>query len=1306
MLASSRLPQLWVHIHASESLSLPAERLSSPLRFFVLFLSYLVCLPPSLSASSLVDLPPPSMEISPTSQLPTSPCYFSSFSFSRLLFASSTSAGESSTTSLLPTHVASVLTPSLSEVKAAETLRPPYAPCDIQSILLLRDLVVVQLCHISIDRHETEDRSSDSKSSGKEGESWLLRKYDLNTRTVLQSVDLLKVPLLRQQIITTPTGTAAPPQSSSSPSSSSLPASPLLMVDSKLFVFLFPYKIVVHLSVGELTYQRHQTLKQTFRSLAYDPGRHIVYALSTTERNGEDSKHQNNGQRNKYTTAQVSAAREEGSNSSGGAGGGGGGVLALNPSTFKVQDFIPIGCARTSHEWEMESSASSDAKATAKLRVNNLVYVQSLDALVVTDAYMPLLYVIAPPVGRGALCSIVDIRNLLQQKPEEEGANRKSKSKEGDYGEEEGSKALGGLNGLGWSDDKPNSLLIIQKWDKNYINITAQNLHALLGVKALQHTGGGVLPRESELARMASSADRGKSSKGDKMEETKHEPIEKPSQSGESTTGEELGTTLQEAQRPTNRHEAKVGVLADMRSVAQKAAVAQELEDIKPQGLLGTFSPIIQQGKGTQMKAVEVVVPLTAETAAVVMSPQKTKKKDEGKDTTEIKLYEKQKAAGAADMQESVHREGLPGVVGGGESTSRKDQMATKGTEELPTPPANNTEVDNLVYGRWWVYRWVSWIFGLVYVTAWAVSFYPQLVMNCKRKSVTGMSFDLIVYNIVGYSAYSIYTCVQVYVQSKTKSAHAVEVHDVFFALHSLFICCCICVQICCYDRGEQKVGKICKYTCYLILGSTCLQCLLAALDVTPWATHLSSQEAAVAAPRLHGPSLPHSVAGGRLGGQRRRLDGTGEEGGGGNDGMVVVEPVGCGTDHMWNRQQAIRQSPGCRTDNKLCDKQEAVRQTTAGGLDNRHGDGRALRDSTGGPQKRMRVEDNDPHNERDEKGGVQHKTAPAKPAAEEVAQLRVVEEGRAGSSDSGVYILSYWWKVIVDTWSVAMFLGYVKVIITMVKYNPQVHLNFVSKSTEGMSVYSFVLDFTGGIFSLLQNYLDAYNYSDTTYVYGNIPKMAIGVVTLVYDSVLICQHYALYRGHQRVAPVAYTPVRGSQNERGERVGNEGKCGRKKTKYDRFGFEIVVGGTVNSDVETDGEDGSGDERDINHKNGQQPSVIGSRSRHGASATCPTIRSTNGRAGDNATAVESPSGRLEDSKAADAWGGETSEGEQQGDGGDVAVGSNSGSGSTSPARKNRRSPINKTPKEDEVVRDPLLMRLPTMDIFKKRKASDV
>lgn len=51
---------------------------------------------------------------------------------------------------------------------------------------------------------------------------------------------------------------------------------------------------------------------------------------------------------------------------------------------------------------------------------------------------------------------------------------------------------------------------------------------------------------------------------------------------------------------------------------------------------------------------------------------------------------------------------------------------------------------------------------------------------------------------------------------------------------------------------------------------------------------------------------------------------------------------------------------------------------------------------------------------------------------------------------------------------------GYVKLVCTVIKYCPQVYVNYKRKSTEGWSINQILLDFTGGVLSLAQLLVDS----------------------------------------------------------------------------------------------------------------------------------------------------------------------------------------------------------------------------------------
>ncbi|ETO17045.1 hypothetical protein RFI_20288 [Reticulomyxa filosa] len=111
-------------------------------------------------------------------------------------------------------------------------------------------------------------------------------------------------------------------------------------------------------------------------------------------------------------------------------------------------------------------------------------------------------------------------------------------------------------------------------------------------------------------------------------------------------------------------------------------------------------------------------------------------------------------------------------------------------------------------------HQWLQYfcdVLGWLYFAAWSVSFYPQLLLNFKRKTTYGLSYDYQSYNFTGFLFYSIY-CVCTYVNydntHSSNSNNPIELNDIAFAVHAFVITCVILVQIMIYPRHNQHVSK------------------------------------------------------------------------------------------------------------------------------------------------------------------------------------------------------------------------------------------------------------------------------------------------------------------------------------------------------------------------------------------------------------------------------------------------------------------------------------------------------------------
>ncbi|PRW20981.1 Lysosomal Cystine Transporter (LCT) Family [Chlorella sorokiniana] len=93
-------------------------------------------------------------------------------------------------------------------------------------------------------------------------------------------------------------------------------------------------------------------------------------------------------------------------------------------------------------------------------------------------------------------------------------------------------------------------------------------------------------------------------------------------------------------------------------------------------------------------------------------------------------------------------------------------------------------------------------------------------------------------------------------------------------------------------------------------------------------------------------------------------------------------------------------------------------------------------------------------------------------------------------------------------------FLSYIKLAVSLVKYIPQVILNWRLRSTAGWNMHNVALDFGGGMLSLVQLLMDGAYTQDWTAVTGNPVKFALGFASIFFDVIFMVQHFCLYPAH------------------------------------------------------------------------------------------------------------------------------------------------------------------------------------------------
>uniref|UniRef100_A0A182PNP8 Cystinosin homolog n=1 Tax=Anopheles epiroticus TaxID=199890 RepID=A0A182PNP8_9DIPT len=111
----------------------------------------------------------------------------------------------------------------------------------------------------------------------------------------------------------------------------------------------------------------------------------------------------------------------------------------------------------------------------------------------------------------------------------------------------------------------------------------------------------------------------------------------------------------------------------------------------------------------------------------------------------------------------------------------------------------------------------ISSVIGWIYFAAWTVSFWPQMIINYRRQSVVGLSFDFLTLNLVGHSVYAAFNCAlfwsgyieQEYLDRNPRGLNPVLANDVAFSIHATIATLLTVTQCFIYERGEQKVSRI-----------------------------------------------------------------------------------------------------------------------------------------------------------------------------------------------------------------------------------------------------------------------------------------------------------------------------------------------------------------------------------------------------------------------------------------------------------------------------------------------------------------
>ncbi|KAL1914433.1 uncharacterized protein VTP21DRAFT_8885 [Calcarisporiella thermophila] len=138
----------------------------------------------------------------------------------------------------------------------------------------------------------------------------------------------------------------------------------------------------------------------------------------------------------------------------------------------------------------------------------------------------------------------------------------------------------------------------------------------------------------------------------------------------------------------------------------------------------------------------------------------------------------------------------------------------------------------------------ISLFFGWSYTFAWSLSFWPQVLLNWKRKSVQGLSLDFVALNVWGFLCYTVfnlafYTSDEI--QREYREHHGgqnnlVQLNDVFFSLHAFILATITYMQTLLYKRDAGQIVSAHSY--WFIWWTALVSVLLACaclLDLLAW---------------------------------------------------------------------------------------------------------------------------------------------------------------------------------------------------------------------------------------------------------------------------------------------------------------------------------------------------------------------------------------------------------------------------------------------------------------------------------------
>ena len=139
-------------------------------------------------------------------------------------------------------------------------------------------------------------------------------------------------------------------------------------------------------------------------------------------------------------------------------------------------------------------------------------------------------------------------------------------------------------------------------------------------------------------------------------------------------------------------------------------------------------------------------------------------------------------------------------------------------------------------------------LIGWLYFCLWSVSFYPQIILNFKRKSVAGLNLDFVVLNLLGFSLYSGYN-LGLYCNTEVRAEYfaqhqggviPVQLNDVVFSLHALLATSVTAAQCLVLEKTGQTVSIPCRAFLVITVLVILISIILSLTTITAWLTTLN----------------------------------------------------------------------------------------------------------------------------------------------------------------------------------------------------------------------------------------------------------------------------------------------------------------------------------------------------------------------------------------------------------------------------------------------------------------------------------